>query len=81
VGTLGLLPIEGPSQFTLDLSLSKRFHVRGRAGLKLRTDIFNLFNTVNFWVADYDINSVTFGRIVDTTTSPRVAQFSLELDF
>jgi hypothetical protein len=81
VGTLGLLPIEGPSQFTLDLSLSKRFHVRGRAGLKLRADIFNLFNTVNFWVADYDINSVTFGRIVDTTTSPRVAQFSLELDF
>jgi hypothetical protein len=36
---------------------------------------------VNFWVADYDINSVTFGRIVDTTTAPRVAQFSLELDF
>ena len=81
VGTMGLLALEGPSQFVLDLSVSKRLRLYRGVGVKVRADIFNLFNTVNFWVGDYDINSVTFGRITDTTTAPRVAQLSLELDF
>jgi hypothetical protein len=48
-----------------------------------RTSIarFNLFNTVNFYVADDDINSTTFGRITDTTTSPRLVQLVVKLDF
>jgi hypothetical protein len=44
-----------------DLSITKRVRVWKQAGLRLRADIFNLFNTVNFWVADDDINSTTFG--------------------
>ena len=52
-----------------------------QAGLRLRADIFNLFNTVNFWVADNDINSTTFGRITDTTTSPRLIQLQVKVDF
>jgi hypothetical protein len=50
-------------------------------GLQLRADVFNLFNTTNFFVADYDINSTTFGQITDTNTSARVVQFVLKLDF
>ena len=34
-----------------------------------------------FFVGDYDINSTTFGRISDTNTNPRIAQFSLKLGF
>ena len=81
VGNLDVLDFDGPSQFTLDLSLSKRLRVWRRAGMQLRADIFNLFNTVNFWVGDYDINSATFGQITDENTAPRVVQLSIKVDF
>jgi len=81
VGNLGILAFDGPSQFETDLSISKRVRVWKQAGLRLRADIFNLFNTVNFWVGDNDINSTTFGRIIDTTTSPRLIQFQVKVDF
>jgi hypothetical protein len=81
VGNLEILAFDGPSQFQADLSISKRVRVWRQAGLRLRADIFNLFNTVNFWVADNDINSTTFGRIIDTTTSPRLIQLQVKLDF
>jgi hypothetical protein len=81
VGNLGILAFDGPSQFVADLSISKRVRVWKQAGLRLRADIFNLFNTVNFWVGDNDINSTTFGRIVDTTTDPRLIQLQVKVDF
>ncbi len=81
VGNLGILAFDGPSQFVTDLSISKRVRVWRQAGLRLRADIFNLFNTVNFWVGDNDINSTTFGRIIDTTTDPRLIQLQVKVDF
>jgi Carboxypeptidase regulatory-like domain len=81
VGTLDILAFDGPSQFVADLSLSKRIHVWKQAGVRVRADIFNLFNTVNFYVLDDDINSTTFGRVTDTTTSPRLVQLVVKLDF
>jgi hypothetical protein len=81
VGNLEILGFDGPSQFQADLSITKRVRVWRQAGLRLRADIFNLFNTVNFWVADDDINSTTFGRITDTTTSPRLIQLQVKVDF
>jgi isopentenyl-diphosphate delta-isomerase type 1 len=81
VGNLGILAFDGPSQFVTDLSITKRVRVWKQAGLRFRADIFNLFNTVNFWVADDDINSTTFGRIIDTTTSPRLIQLQVKVDF
>jgi hypothetical protein len=39
------------------------------------------FDTVNFFVGDEDINSTTFGRIIDTNTAPRVVQLVVKLDF
>jgi hypothetical protein len=81
VGTLPILAFDGPSQFVADLSLSKRIRVWKQAGVRLRADIFNLFNTVNFYVVDDDINSTSFGRVIDTTTSPRLVQFVVKMDF
>ena len=81
VGALNILDFDGPSQFVLDLSLSKRLHVWRRAGLQLRADVFNLFNTVNFWVGDYDINSPTFGQITDLNTTREIVQLVVKLDF
>ena len=81
VGNLDILAFDGPSQFVADLSVSKRVRVWKQAGLRVRADIFNLFNTVNFYVLDDDINSATFGRVTDTTTSPRLVQLVVKLDF
>jgi len=81
VGNLEILAFDGPSQFVTDVSISKRVRVWKQAGLRFRADIFNLFNTVNFWVADDDINSTTFGRIIDTTTNPRLIQLQVKVDF
>ncbi|HEY5619240.1 MAG TPA: TonB-dependent receptor [Vicinamibacterales bacterium] len=81
VGNLDILAFDGPSQFVVDLALAKRVRLWRRAGLQLRADILNLFNTVNFWVADYDINSTTFGQITDVNTNPRIVQLEVKLDF
>ncbi len=81
VGNLGILAFDGPSQFVVDLSLSKRVRVWRATGLRIRADVFNLFNTVNFFVGDDDINSTTFGQITDTNTSPRTVQLVIKFDF
>jgi len=81
VGTLPILAFDGPPQFVVDLSASKRVKVWRSAGLQIRADLFNLFDTVNFYVADDDINSTTFGRINDTTTGARLLQLVVKLDF
>ena len=81
VGNLEILAVDGPSQLVADLSLSKRVRLWKGTGLQIRADIFNLFNTVNFFVGDYDINSTTFGRITDTNTNPRLVQIAVKLDF
>jgi hypothetical protein len=81
VGNLEILSLDGPSQFLLDVAFAKRFGLWRRTGLQFRADILNLFNTVNFWVADDDINSTTFGQIRDTNTAPRVLQLVVRFEF
>jgi hypothetical protein len=81
VGNMEILSLDGPSQFLLDAAFSKRFRVWRRTGLQVRADLLNLFDTVNFWVTDDDINSPTFGQITDTTTAPRVLQLVVKFDF
>jgi hypothetical protein len=81
VGTLGLLAFDGPAQFQMDLSISKRVPVWRGMGLKVRADVFNVLNTVNFYVADDDINSTSFGRVTATSTAPRTAQVLVSVDF
>jgi hypothetical protein len=81
VGSLEILAFDGPSQFLTDLSVSKRFRLGGRTGFSVRADIFNLFNTVNFFTGDFDVNSNNFGKITDTNTAARLVQFSGKIDF
>ncbi|HTZ74066.1 MAG TPA: carboxypeptidase regulatory-like domain-containing protein [Candidatus Aquilonibacter sp.] len=50
-GTLGHMDpnqLFGPPQRRLDFSLFKTFQLNERFGLQFRTEVFNLFNTVNF---------------------------------
>ena len=81
VGTLPILAFDGASQMIVNTSFSKRFRVWRQVGLQLRADLFNLFNRVNFFVGDFDVNSPTFGQIAGETTDPRVVQVSMRVDF
>ena len=74
VGNMEILSLDGPSQFLLDAAFAKRVRLWKQTGLQVRADLLNLFDTVNFWVTDDDINSPTFGQITDTNTAPRVLQ-------
>jgi hypothetical protein len=81
VGNMEILSLNGPPQFLVHAAFSKRIRVWKQTGLQVRADLLNLFDTVNFWVTDADINSQTFAQITDTNTSPRVLQFVIKFDF
>jgi hypothetical protein len=81
VGSLELLSFDGPAQFLTDLSLSKRFRLTDRYAFSFRADIFNLFNTVNFFIGDMNVNSTSFGQISATNTAARLVQFSGKFEF
>ena len=91
-GELGNLPrfgFSGPSQFTWDLGVIKRFPVTEAMDIEFRGEFFNLTNTANFntGVADTQtsstllITSGNFGRLTDTNVSARIVQFSLKVIF
>lgn len=79
--------LRGPGYFTMDMGLSKRWHIPGREGqsLQLRWEVFNVFNTVRFdplsinAVMDYSGSS--FGQYTRLSTNPRVMQFALRYEF
>jgi hypothetical protein len=81
VGDMEILSLDGPSQFLLDAAFAKRIRLWKQTGLQIRADLLNLFDTVNFWVTDDDINSPTFGQVTDTNTAARVLQLVLKFDF
>ena len=67
-GDVGNLPInsfDGPSQFSINLALSKRFRFLSRYSIEFKGEAFNLTNTPSFFVGDMNINSDTFGRITE----------------
>ncbi|HXG69055.1 MAG TPA: hypothetical protein VNJ04_00395, partial [Gemmatimonadaceae bacterium] len=85
VGNLPILAFNGPSVFRMDLALSKKTRITGRYNIELKGEAFNLTNTPNFFAADQNINSTTFGRLTSVNTSgginSRVIQLSARLNF
>ena len=81
VGNLPILAFDGPSQFRIDLALSKRFRFLQRYGIEFKGEAFNLTNTPSFFRGDIDINSTTFGRLTSVNVASRVVQLSLRFDF
>jgi hypothetical protein len=80
-GDSGRGVLYGPGIKTFDMSLSRRFPVRGRATVQFRADAFNLFNTPQFGFPNAAIGSPTAGRITTTIGDNRSMQFALKLDF
>lgn len=74
--------LTGPGQKNVDISLIKLIPINERLRAEFRTEFFNAFNWVNY------ANPVTnialgnsFGRIISTSSGPRVIQFGFKLNF
>jgi hypothetical protein len=73
--------VNGPTFYTVDMSLIKRFSIGERYSFQIQADAFNLLNKTNFIIPQsYDINSTNFGRITNTF-APRVVQLAGRFNF
>ncbi len=81
LGTLSQTPVYGPSRFTLDFNLSKRFQITETVDFEFRWEVFNSTNTPNFALPNRNIQSANFGKIDDLGTEARKMQFALKLNF
>jgi Carboxypeptidase regulatory-like domain/TonB dependent receptor len=82
-GNLGRNIYRGPFQQDWDFSLIKNFRITERQTLRFTTDFFNIWNHPNFQdppVTDVE-NPSAFGRIISTSGTPRLIQFSLRYAF
>jgi hypothetical protein len=85
--------LRGPGYFDLDLGLGKTFPLwEDKVNLKFRTDAFNALNhpsfdppgtpnADNFTNADITESSGVFGAITSTSSTARILQLSLRLEF
>jgi len=93
-GNLGRNLYRGPFQQNWDFSVIKHFAIEERQDLRFAADFFDLWNHPNFgtplitdyeqylaWVAGGQSGADPFGRIVSTTGTPRLIQFSLRWAF
>lgn len=81
VGNVGRNVLRGPSQSNVDFSLGKRLLLAESRDLQLRADFFNLLNHASRDNPISDISADDFGRIVSFSSSPRIVQLSLRLNF
>jgi hypothetical protein len=80
-GAVGRNTFRAPSQFEIDLALTKFFNFNDRVRLSARAEIFNLLNRANFGIPVRILESPAFGKSTYTTTPPRTTQFAVKLSF
>ena len=89
-GKLERAIVNGPSNFNMDLGLSKRVSLgEGSRYLEFRAEAFNVTNRNNFLLPlQIDINSTSFGQLTPSLStqaggleSPRRMQFALRFEF
>jgi Carboxypeptidase regulatory-like domain/TonB dependent receptor len=81
VGNLPILAFDGPSQFQINMALSKRIRLTDRHRFEVKGEAFNLTNTPSFFRGDMDINSTTFGRLTSVNVASRIVQLSIRYEF
>jgi hypothetical protein len=74
--------LTGPGFKNVDLTFQRQIRLSSGAGVVLRWDIFNLFNTVNFGLPNRDLASAaTLGTITSLASDPRTMQIAVRLTF
>ena len=81
--TYGTLPrnyLRGPDFVNLDMSISKTTALTEKLKLEIRGDFFNMLNHTEFENPDTDIDSLTFGQVLNTY-DPRIIQLAARVSF
>jgi hypothetical protein len=71
--------LRGPGINNWDFALFKTTSITERVGLQFRTEVFNLFNRVQFGGPGVAVGNPSFGVISSQTNNPRLIQFALRL--
>jgi hypothetical protein len=87
-GNLGRNAFRAPGISQLDVGLSKHIFVTERLSIRLRADLFNVFNRAQFGTPNADISQSNFGVITTTISNyatgrgtPRELQLSAKIVF
>ena len=87
-GNLGRDVLRAPGLWQADLGLSKYVSLTERASIRLRADLFNVFNRAQYGAPNADLSLGNFGVITKTVNSgatgrgtPRECQLSLKFTF
>lgn len=71
-GDAGRNIIEGPTQFTFDMALSKTITIKESRALELRLQANNVFNTPYFSSINTVVNSLSFGQVTGVANMRRL---------
>jgi hypothetical protein len=73
--------LRGPGVNNFDFALFKTTEITERVGLQFRTEVFNLFNRVQFQIPNTTLGVAQFGVISLQANNPRLVQLALRLQF
>jgi hypothetical protein len=62
-----------------DFTVFKTTQVTERVGIQFRTEVFNLFNRVQFSPPNVAVGNTSFGVVSSQLNTPRLIQFALRL--
>ncbi len=79
-GNSGTGILTGPGYFNVDLSLVRRFRIREKFALDLRSEWFNAFNHVNFNAPNATIGTGQAG-VISSTLPARIIQMAVKVTF
>jgi hypothetical protein len=93
-GDVGRNVLRGPAQSNVDIALTRRFPFAESSTAEFRVEFFNLFNQVNLANPISNVSTATtfgntgvilapgdLGRIVSTSSNPRLIQLALKLNW
>jgi hypothetical protein len=78
--------LRGPGQSNVDFSVVKFIPITEQQKFEFRTEFFNIFNHTNFSnpvsvKGTASAPNALFGKILTTSTGPRVIQFAVKYNF
>ena len=82
-GNLSRNFLNGPMYLNWDAGLAKNIRITENTRIQIRGEIFNVLNRANFFTADLDIASTSFGRLTGAGNAyaPRIVQFGARFEF
>lgn len=80
-GNLGRNTFRKDGVWNVNVSLSRRFPLRGDMSMEFRAESLNFFNHPQFAQPGRSLNDVNFGEITNTLNDGRAFQFTLNLNF